>query len=182
MLTPEALLFAALIFIMRVFNYAISTVRTVVTARQQRVISAALAFVEALVFAVVIANVVNDLDNLLNLFAYCLGASGGSYVGMVLESRFIISYMSVNIITSNGTGHQIAVALREAGFGVTEHHGEGRDGAVTILRSVVNNRDVPTVLGITRGVDPKAFISVEEARAIQQGWMRSQALFRRMGG
>jgi uncharacterized protein YebE (UPF0316 family) len=181
MLTLDGLLFAGLIFVLRVFNYAISTVRTVVTARQQRVISAALAFVEALVFAVVIANIVNDLENLVNLTAYCLGASVGSYVGMVLEARFIVSYASVTIIAGE-TGHAIAVKLRDAGFGVTEHHGEGRDGAVTILRSTVNNRDVSQVLKLTRAVDADAFITVESARSIDRGWLRSEALFRKQGG
>lgn len=181
MLTLDALLFAALIFVLRVTNYAISTVRTVVTARQQRLVSASLAFIEALVFAVVIAKVVNDLDNVLNLFAYCLGASVGSYLGMILESRFIISYVSVNIITGEN-GHEIAVTLRDQGFGVTEHLGEGRDGIVTILRSVINKRDVQRVMKTARDVDPKAFISVEEARAIQSGWLRSDAIFRKQGG
>lgn len=183
MLTLDALFFAGIIFVLRVTNYAITTIRMVVTARQQRLISSSLAFVEALIFAVVIAKIVNDLDNFINLLAYCLGASVGTYIGIGLEGRFVVSYKSVNIITANN-GHDIAVKLRDNGFGVTEHYGEGRDGVVTILRSIVNNRDVSTVLNISREIDPNAFITLEEARSIQQGWLRNtaQAPFREQGG
>jgi uncharacterized protein YebE (UPF0316 family) len=180
MLTIEGLLFAGLIFVLRVLNYAISTVRMVAISRQQRWLSASLAFLEAMIFAVVIANIVNDLDNLVNLMAYCLGAAAGGWVGMALESRFITSYMTVNIITSN-KGHDIAMALRDKGYGVTETVGEGRDGPVTMLRSIVVSRDVPNVLKVSRAIDNSAFIAVEEARAIQRGWLRS-GLHRRQNG
>lgn len=181
MLTLSGLLFAGLIFVLRVLNFAITTVRMVVTARQQRLLSSSLAFLEALIFAVVIAKIVNDLDNFVNLIAYCLGASVGTYIGIGLERRFVVSYRSVNIITSNN-GHEIAISLRENGFGVTEHYGEGRDGTVTILRSIVNNRDVATVLRVTREIDPQAFITLEEARSIEHGWLRNEAPFRKLGG
>jgi uncharacterized protein YebE (UPF0316 family) len=171
-LTAESVLFPILIFILRVFNYAIGTVRTVAITRQQRFIAVSLAFIEALVFAVAIGSVVTNLDNLFNLISYCLGASAGSYVGLVLESRFITSYMVVNII-AHDKGQELAELLREQGYGVTTINGEGREGTVMMLRSVVSNRDVAEVLRLTRSLDKKAFVAVEEARAIQHGWMRT---------
>lgn len=180
MITVDSLLFAGLIFIMRVFNYAINTLRTVAITRQQRLMGAGLAFLEAFVFAVAIGSVVSDLDNILNILAYCLGASAGSYVGSAFEARYITSYMVINII-AHDKSLRLAEILREHGYGVTVITGEGREGAVSMLRSVVSNRDVPNVLALTRSVDEKAFVAVEEARAIQQGWLRNPAR-RRMPG
>lgn len=176
----ETLAAAGTIFVLRVLNYAISTVRMVAITRQQRLLSACLAFLEALIFAVTIAGIVNDLTNFYNLVAYCLGAAVGGYVGMWLEARFITSYMTVNVIAGDH-GHEMAVALREKGYGVTETLGEGRNGKVTMLRSVVVNRDVPSVLKTVRQVDQNAFIAVEEAKAIQRGWMRT-GMHRRING
>lgn len=181
MITPEALLIASGIFILRVLNYAITTIRTVAIARQQRVFSSVLAFVEALLFAVVIGSIVKDLENAINLMAYCLGAAVGGYLGMVLESRFITSYMTINIM-AHDKGKAVAEALRAQGFGVTTITGEGRDGAVTMLRCVVMNRETGQVLAITREIDDKAFIAMEETRSIQHGWLRAPALYRRQGG
>lgn len=164
---------AIVIFGLRVLNYAVGTVRMVAITRNMRVLASSLAFVEALLFAVVIANVVRDLENFINLMAYCLGASAGSYVGMMLEGRLMTTYRIVNIITP-ANGHGIAQSLRSAGFGVTETVGQGRDGLVSTLRSVVNNRDLPKLINIAREVSPDAFIAVEEARTVSRGWMRPQ--------
>lgn len=171
-LTSEILLNALLIFVLRVANNAIGTVRLVSLARQQQLTTAILGFFEALIFAITMASVVTDLSNLVNLVAYCLGFSVGSFIGLKLEARFITTYMTVNIVTAE-RGHDIAVALREHGFGVTEHSGEGLSGEVTMLRSVVNRRDVPRILDIVGKVHPNAFVSVEEARAVQRGYIRA---------
>jgi uncharacterized protein YebE (UPF0316 family) len=169
-MTPEALLLAFILFAMRVVNYAISTLRLVFIARDMRLLSAVTAFMEALIFAVVMASVVTDLSNIANLMAYCLGAAIGSYVGMSLEAHFITSYSSVNIITNLG-GNMLAEKLREHGFGVTVTHGEGRDGQVDILRSSANNRDVPLLLDIVNYTQPDAFVQVDSTRAIRRGWI-----------
>ncbi|MBK8136280.1 MAG: DUF2179 domain-containing protein [Chloroflexi bacterium] len=176
-ITPEILLAAGAIFLLRVLNYAISTIRTVLIARGRRVGASGLAFVEAFLFAVVIASIVQDIStNVLNLIAYCLGAAAGGWVGMAIESRYITSYLSINVIPHmKDAGHQIALLLREAGFGVTETLGEGRDGAVTLLRCVVVKRQVAAVLRIARSVDPDAFISMEEAHAIYRGWLNQRS-------
>mgnify|MGYP002622743902 CR=1 FL=1 len=168
----ETLLVALTILVLRILNYSISTVRMVAIARNLRLIAAVLAAVEALIFAVVIAQIVTNLTDIPNLIAYCLGASVGSWLGMVLEGRLITSYMIMNVITPV-RGHDIAIALREAGFGVTEMRGEGRDGVVTTLRSTLNKRDVPRANQLVRNISPDAFITTEEARAIHRGWLRT---------
>jgi len=176
MITVEALLGAGLIFLLRVLNYAISTVRTVAISRGRRGLSSILAFIEAFLFAVVIASIVQDItENWLNLLAYCLGAAAGGWVGMVIEARFITGYMSVSIIAHHADrGHDIAIALRDGGFGVTETIGQGLTGPVTMLRSVIMKRDVANLLKITRAIDPEAFVAVEEARAIHRGWLKDR--------
>jgi uncharacterized protein YebE (UPF0316 family) len=166
----EGLLFAGLIFILRVINYAISTIRLVFIARNRRFLAAALAFVEAFVFAVVMARIVSDLSNTINLVAYCLGASVGSYVGMAIETRFVKSYSTVTVITQE-LGEEIASRLRECGYGVTLTHGEGRDGAVDILRSSASSRDIPGMINVIRAINPHAFIEIEQARALMRGWL-----------
>jgi len=170
-LTLAGLLFALLIFGLRVVNYTISTIRLVFIARDLRVFAAGLAFIEAFIFVVVIAQVVQDLTgNLLNLGAYCLGAAVGSYMGMWLEGRFIVSYSTVTVIT-HALGQEIAKALREQNYGVTLTYGEGRDGEVIIMRSTTINRDVPALMRTVREMNPDAFIEVESARTLRRGWI-----------
>lgn len=169
-MTTEAIIAAGLIFILRVINYSISTLRLVFITRGRRILAAGLAFLEAFIFAVVMAQVVTDLNNLPNLFAYCMGAACGSYTGMMLETRFIRSYSSVHIIAQE-RGYEIADALRAGGYGATLTVGEGRDGAVTIVRSVTSNRDVSNLMQIVRDTQPDAFVEVEQVRPVQRGWI-----------
>ncbi len=169
-LTIEGLLFAFLLFALRVINYAVGTMRLVFITRGQRPMAAGLAFVEALIFAVVMASVVADLANIINLLAYCFGAAAGSYVGMAIEARLVTSFSTVQIITKQ-FGAQIALILRDKGYGVTETTGRGRDGEVSILRTSINNRDLSKVLVAVSEVDAKAFVEVEAARTIQRGWI-----------
>ncbi len=171
-LSRDAVLFAILLIILRILNTGIGTVRLILVTRQQKFWATILAFVEALLFALSIGSVANDLNNILNLLAYCGGFSIGNYVGMIIERRFITSYMTVNIITPE-RGHEIALALRQQGYGVTETLGEGHQGKVTMLRSVVLNRDVPKVLRIVGEMHGDAFVAVEEARSVYRGWLRS---------
>lgn len=169
-LTPDAILFALLIFGLRVFNYAISTIRLVFIGRGFKIPAATIAFFEALIFAVVIAKVVSDLNNITNLLAYCLGASVGSYVGMWLEARFVVSYSTVTIIASE-KGREIAEALRNNNYGATLSKGEGRDGEVDIVRSTTVNRDVHNLVRVVHDVNPDTFIDVEAARSLYRGWI-----------
>lgn len=170
-MTADALLSAGLIFFLRVLNSGIGTVRLVMLARGRRALTVFLGFFEALTFAVTVAGVVTDMSNIMNILAYCFGFATGAYLGMTLEARFITSYMVVNVVSAL-QGHEIAVALRESGYGVTETVGEGLNGKVTMLRSIVNRRDVPRVVEVITKLHPEAFVSIEEARAVQRGWLR----------
>lgn len=169
-LTAGGIAFALLIFGLRVFNYAISTIRLVLIARGQRFWSSIIAFMEALIFAAVIAQVVSDLTNIINLLAYCLGAAVGSYLGMWIEGRFVTSYSTVTIITHE-KGSEIAELLRDNSFGVTVTKGEGRDGHVDIIRSSVVTRDLPSLVRLVHSIYEQAFIDVEAARNLYRGWL-----------
>jgi len=169
-LTLEGPLLALAILVLRIINYAVGTLRLVAIGRGLKLLAATLAAFEALIFAIVIAGVVQDLENILNLTAYCLGAALGSWVGMALEARLVKSYVIANIFSAD-KGRTLAEKLREAGYGVTEIIGEGRDGIVVTLRSVINKREMTRFTRLVNDVNPNAFIAVEEARGVRHGWL-----------
>ncbi|MFN8372309.1 MAG: DUF5698 domain-containing protein [Anaerolineae bacterium] len=170
MLTLDGLLLALGIFVLRIINSAIGTLRVVFITKQMKLLAAILAFIEAWVFAVVMSSVVSDLSNMPNLIAYCGGFSVGNYIAMWIEGRFMTSYMAVNIIARE-RGHELAAALRSKGYGVTETHGEGREGTVITLRSVVTHRDVSKLVSCAYEIVPDAFVSVTEIKTVQHGWI-----------
>lgn len=168
----EEALFLVLLFALRVLNNAIGTVRMIVTANGRRNLSLVLAFIESLIFAYAAGKVLTDLENIPKMITYAAGFAVGGYVGILIEEKFVTGYVTVNIISID-QGHEIAVRLREAGFGVTEAEGEGRQGIVKMLMSVVLRQDAHQVIEQAREVDPNAFITIEAARSAQRGYVRS---------
>ena len=171
MSTDEILLVLA-IFLLRVLNNSMGTLRVIVMTSGRRGLSFVLAFTESLVFAYTASKVLTDLSNIPNLIAYAGGFAVGNFVGIYLDERLVTGYVTINIISMEH-GHNIAVSLREAGFGVTETLGEGGTGTVTMLRSVVHRQDVQRVFELVQKMDDSAFITTEEARAVQAGWLRT---------
>ena len=169
----ESLAVAGLIVVLRAGNHTVSTMKMLAVVRHRKLLAAALGALEALIFAYVFSQVIADMSNWVILAAYCFGASVGIYIGMTMEEHLAKHYVSLNVITNNG-GHDIAVALRAAGFGVTEMQGEGRDGKVTMLRSVFELKQVHKAMQTVLEINPKAFTALEEERSIHAGWLLRQ--------
>jgi uncharacterized protein YebE (UPF0316 family) len=156
------------IFALRLLNNSIGTINVIATVRQQRLLAAVLSFVESLIWVIAVASIIKDLANWVYLVAYCGGFALGSTVGIMIEARFVASYVNATII-AQAKGPEIAAALRHRGYGVTVSTGEGRDGAVTLLHSTLARRDMPDLLRVIHTVNAQAFVSVEPVRTVEQG-------------
>lgn len=73
-------------------------------------------------------------------------------------------------IISIGRGEVVAAALREAGFGVTQTYGQGREKPAGIVQTIVPRKNVSAVVRIAGEVDAKAIVSVSEIKAVQRGY------------
>ena len=162
-----------LIFILRIINSVIGTVRLVVVSRERRVWGFGLAALESLLFAYTAGQVITDLENLPKLAAYVFGFAVGGYVGMLVENRFVRAYDNVIIIASPEVAHEIAVALRAAGHGVTEIMGEGAHGRVEELLVIAHHRDLGEITRIAYDIKEDVFITVEHSEYIRNGWIRA---------
>lgn len=170
MFFQNPLLGAAAIFAVRALSIALSTVRVLIMGRANKLWVAVIAFLEALTFVLTFGQVAQDLSNVWNLGAYSLGFAAGTVVGIWIEERVMKGYASVNII-SRGGSLPVAEAIREAGFGATRSSGEGTSGTVGLVRAVVPRQATGKVIALASGVDPKAFITVEETRHVRRGFM-----------
>lgn len=162
-----------LIFVLRVSNNVIGTIRLILVSREQRVWGFAFASLESLLFAYTAGHVITDLNNLPNLAAYVFGFAVGGIVGMQVENRYVKSYESVTVIATREVSHEMALALRDAGHGVTEIMGEGAHGEVEELRIIVHRRDLHQVLRIIHNIKEDVFVTVEHSEFIRGGWIRA---------
>ncbi len=170
-MTSHVLIVAGGIFLLRLIGNMITTVRLVLIVRGQKLISTLLAAFEALIFAVALGSVVSNLDNLWNLAAYCLGYAVGGYLGLTLEQHLIQRFIAVQAISPR-YAHEIAEALREAGYGATESWGLGGGGQVGTVTAVVGHRQVNEIVKLVHKIDDQAFVTFEELRGISRGYFR----------
>src|SRR5690606_13120563 len=118
--------------------------------------------------------VVSSLDNIWNLTAYSVGYGVGGYVGLVIEGRLVTRFVSVRII-SQKRAHDIAVAVREAGYGATESLGQGAAGTVGTVTVVGRHRHVDGVVRVAGQMGRAACGAMEVRRGSERGHFRRLA-------
>ena len=97
--TTSVLTTSLLIFILRIGNIALDTLRVMLVVQRKRVLSALVGFCQALMWIVVIKSVLDNLENFYSITAYAGGYSAGILVGMALEERLAIGFSHVRIVT-----------------------------------------------------------------------------------
>lgn len=168
----QALLGAGLIFLLRVSDMTLDTLRVLVVMRGKKGIAWVLGFFQASIFVLAISSVLNNLDNPLNVIGYAAGFATGNVVGMFIEERLAIGHTLISIVSSR-RGSAIAEHLRDQGYAVTEVPARGKDGAVSLLNVSVLRKNVDRVRKIVNDVDPEAFITAEDVRPIRRGFWRA---------
>ncbi len=170
MLTTSTLIWALAIFLARICDVSLGTIRTVMIVRGRRLLSALIGFVEVAIFIVVITRVIQHIDTWINVVAYAGGFAAGTYVGMTLESYLVPGRILMRVISREAVA-SISTALRAAGFGLTEISGFGKDGPVVMLESVIRRREMPRFVQLVEEVDERAFITSEDMRSISRGYL-----------
>ncbi len=159
----------AIIFLARVVDVSLGTIRTISIVRGRTSTAFFLGFIEIIIWLAVIAAVLNDIMTkpLLGVF-YAFGFSTGNVVGIMLERRVAFGHIVLQVISSRGEGAQLATAIRDAGYGVTTFEGQGMSGPVTLLYLAARRKDVSDLLAIVKREDPDAFYILELASSVSK--------------
>jgi uncharacterized protein YebE (UPF0316 family) len=162
------LLTGTAIFVARVVDVSMGTVRTISTVQGRTKTAFFLGFAEVSMWLVVISTVVHMMSQkpILGVF-YALGFSTGNVVGILMEKRLAFGHIVLRIISPQ-RGREMAVRMRASGFGVTTFQGEGLNGSVTELFVVSRRKDLRGLLDIATAVDPAAFYLTEQACSVSR--------------
>jgi len=163
---------ALIIFLARVINMAIATIRMLFTIKNKKLLSWVLGFFESIIFVYIIGTVVANLDNVLNILAYAAGFATGSVIGMFFEEKLAIGHIQMTIISPT-RGSILSEELRSNGFAVTELSGRGKEGTVSVLLCDVLRKNINNLETIVLETDPEAFITAEDVRPIRHGFWRA---------
>ena len=85
----------------KVLEISIQSVKTVCMVKGERAVAVGLAFIECLIWGLVVSSVITSLSgNMLWLFAYCFGYAAGIFIGSVIESKIALGTSSVQIMVN----------------------------------------------------------------------------------
>jgi uncharacterized protein YebE (UPF0316 family) len=161
-----------LIFISRLGDVTLATLRNIFISKGFRKIVPFIGFFEVLIWLIAMKQVMSHVDNVLSYIAWAGGFSAGTYVGMRIEERLALGTQVIRIIT-NQLSPELIAALREANHGITVVDAEGSKGPVKMIFTVVKRTSVPDVVAILEKHQPNAFFSVEDVRNAQHGVFRN---------
>lgn len=172
-----------LIFLARILDVSIGTIRIVFVSRGNRLLAPLLGFFEVLVWITALGKIMENLSNPLTYLAYAAGFAMGNYIGILIEEKIATGNCIVQIITHH-EAHRLISALRLAGYTVTALDAEGNRGMVSVVYSTIKRSDLQHFITIINQYNPRAFYTVEDVRFVNAkftsvGPRRSRFTFRK---
>ncbi|HWB89634.1 MAG TPA: DUF5698 domain-containing protein [Acidimicrobiia bacterium] len=161
----QLLLDLILIFTLRSLDVGIATVRIVVLGRGRRGLAAGLGFVEAIVWVVAVARVLDGIDDPARMIAFAAGFAIGTYLGSIVEEWLALGQAVVRIVAPVESP-MVAPHLREMGFGATVFNGDGLEGEVRLTLCVVERKRLGDVRRVINTVNPAAYVTVEDTSSV----------------
>lgn len=158
------LLLPLLIFVARICDVSINTIRIIYMLGGRRVTSTVLGFFEAFIWLMAIRQIFQHLDNWVCYVAYPAGFATGIFVGMIIEERIAYGKVIVRIITRKDVTNLIAY-LGEQAFRYTRVNAEGPNGNETLVFTVLDREYLDALLSKLKELLPTAFYTIEKVKA-----------------
>lgn len=157
-----------LIFLARISDVTLMTLRIVFSAQGRRSLAPLVGFFEVLIWILAISQIMRNLTNPLTYIAYAGGFAAGNFMGLLIEQKLAIGMVAVRVFLKRDCD-RLMEKLSENGFGVTKLSAMGTQGSIDILYTLIPRRSLKQVVDLIRELDPKIFFAVEEIRTASQG-------------
>ncbi|MGN7176939.1 DUF2179 domain-containing protein [Paenibacillus sp. FSL R5-0490] len=169
----NSFIMVAIILIINIVYVSFFTIRMILTLKGQRYLAAFISTIEVVIYVIGLGLVLDNLNEIQNLIAYAVGYGIGVIVGMKIEEKLALGYITVNVITKE-YDRDLPKALREKGYGVTNWAANGLEGDRMALQILTPRKYELKLYQTIKELDPKAFIIAYEPKTIHGGfWVKS---------
>jgi uncharacterized protein YebE (UPF0316 family) len=162
------ILMPVLIFMARICDVSIGTLRIIFVSKGKKNIAPILGFFEVLIWITAISKIMQNLDHYINYIAYAAGFATGNLVGMIIEERLAMGIQMIRVFTAEN-GMQLVKDLNNSGFGATMAEAYGGKDKISLIFSIVHRNEIGKVLQVINEFNPKAFFTIEDIRAVNEG-------------
>jgi uncharacterized protein YebE (UPF0316 family) len=162
-------LLCVVVFLLRVCDVTLGTLRTVAIVKGRISSAVVLGFFELIIWVAAISQVITRLgESWWVALAYAGGFATGNGVGVMVERRLALG-TAVTRILSVEHGAEIAGALRRLGHEAITFVGDGGDGPVTMIYAIAPRRSTRLMLEAAGVIDPDLVYVSEPAHESNSG-------------
>lgn len=178
-LTSVPLLEIVLIFVSKVVEVTISTVRTILMNKGYRKIAAVLSFVEIILWVFIASVVINGIqEKPLKGIVYAIGFSIGIYLGSVVEGKLAFGQVALQVIVDKNDEYELVKYLRDNKYAVTHYDAKGKNSDKSILMIMINRRGKEKIISEIQNLNPKAVVFGNDINTIKGGHLQKNKLFK----
>lgn len=154
-----------LIFMARVTDVSLSTMRVMFIMNGARRWAPLLGFFEALIWLLAIGQIIQNISNAYSYLAYAGGYATGTYIGMRIEAKIAIGRMVVRVISKQDVSPLIDWLVGQ-GYRYNTVEAIDHEGNANILFSVVPRSKLEAFLEAVRYFQPDAYYTVESVKRV----------------
>ncbi len=156
-----------LIFLARISDVTIGTIRIVMVSKGEKMIAPLLGFFEVLIWLIAISKIIENLDNWVCYIAYGAGFATGNYIGMIIEEKLAVGIVQLQIITRRDA-QELIEKLKVDGYRITHLDANGSVEEVSVIYSIIKRTELPKMIEIIRTYNPKAFYSIADVKFVNK--------------
>ncbi|XEC96262.1 DUF2179 domain-containing protein [Paenibacillus tarimensis] len=151
---------------------SIFTLRLILVIKGRTIAASLLSMAEVFVYLTGLNLVLSNLDNPVNMAAYCIGFGLGVFLGSRIEEYLALGYLVVQVIV-NSLEAELPNKLRDHGYGVTSWVADGRDGKRLVMQVLVKRSNEKRLMNTIVKLAPKAFVISHEPKQFKGGfWVK----------
>lgn len=160
-----------LIFLAKIVEVSLMTLRTVLITRGEKVVGSIIGFFEVIIWLYLVSTVLVGIsEDPIKMVVYALGFSVGNYVGSFLEEKLAIGLLTISIVASAKDAVIIAEKLRKDNLGVTLVEAEGINEKKKMIVVHVKRKRKKEVIKLIEDTNTKAVISIADTKTVYGGY------------
>lgn len=157
------------IFLARILDVSIGTIKSFYVIKEERIISFILSFIEVLIWYYAARAALSiDIDSILIPISYSLGYATGTYIGTYFSSSYIKGNLTVHIISNKITKKDIE-SIKKKNFGITSIKTEDNKKYLIIE---INKSRLNELKKTISKIDDSSFIFVNDTRIVHNGYIK----------
>lgn len=157
------------IVLMNVVYVSLFTIRIILVMKARRMLATLISMAEVFIYLMALNIVLKNIDEPINLAAYCIGWGAGVWLGIKIEEWLALGYTTLQIVVDHDA-NTLPITLRENGYGVTSWLAEGRDGPRLVMQVLAKRNQEKNLMKLIQEIAPKAFVISYEPRTFRGGF------------